>query len=74
MKAFSLPKLLAHRGRRAFANQILPAWETALPSVTMWGGLVLSTQCPLHRCTPGGGVFWRLLEQFVQVPPQGVSQ
>ena len=35
-KAFSLPKLLVHRGRRAFANQIYLLGK--LPFVTMWEG------------------------------------
>lgn len=35
-KAFSLPKLLVHRGRRAFANQICLLGK--LPFVTMWEG------------------------------------
>lgn len=71
-ESFQLAKTAGSQRPKSFCKPDLPAWET--PFCHHVGRGVLNTKCPLHRCTPGGGVSWRLLEQFVQAPPQGVSQ
>lgn len=53
-ESFQLAKTAGSQRQKSFCKPDLPAWET--PFCHHVGRGVLNTKCPLHRCTPGGGV------------------